>query len=183
MKSPILHAQLVLLVLTLASSLAMAQAGTLSETVQYSSQQCGSPGGQRWTSWTYTFSSFKYTVSGVTTPLPGTIVQTLSPTCPAGTPPSNPSISWTLYSVPVWSPVPSQTQTTILFCSETTNCPTGKDPSITVTQLSASEFYPTYKVVSVLYSPPGNQSSRGTELLPPLARRQWLRAASRFRKK
>jgi hypothetical protein len=161
MKGTILQRYLFLLVFTLTSGLALAQTGTLSETVQYSSQQCGSPGGERWTSWTYTFSSFKYTVSGKTTPLTGTIVQTLSPTCPAGTPPSNPSISWTLYSVPVWAPVPSQTQTTILFCSETTNCPTGKDPYITVTQLSASEFYPTYKVVSVLYSPPGNQSSQG----------------------
>jgi hypothetical protein len=165
MKKTISHVGLALLIFTLLAGGASATTvsvggGTFTYYFSTTTEACGEPGGERWTSDTNTFYGFAWTVNGATTSLPGTVVQKPAPTCPAGTAPTNPSISWDLYSVPVWDP-PSQTQTAIQFCTSTaSNCPGAKIVAVTVTQLSASEFYPTYKVVSVLYSPPGNQSSQ-----------------------
>jgi len=103
-----------------------------------------------------TYSNFSYTVSGSTYPLTGTdtagydVYQDYSGT------PCQPNSDPSIYLI---SPAAG-----ILFTpAPTTGCGGEYDvcPGGSAVLLTSTTFYPSYKVASVLYSPPGNQSSQG----------------------
>jgi hypothetical protein len=141
---PKLRPYLVLLILAagVASATTVAAgSGTLSFTeTTTDAGTCLDKFGEEGPIYNYTFTNFSYTLSGTTTPLSGEDVEVLplpgGGGCPA---PKDPPISWAFNGY------------------EVVFTPAGTSGHATVQAI----VNPAYKVVSVLYSPPGNQSSQG----------------------
>ncbi len=122
--------------------------GTLTWTVTQSSGQCGPVGyGWSYTSWNY--SSFQFVYEGTTYPLSGTVAYLQDNNGNLGCPPNGPEPALLPMSLPS-----SFGNALIEFLAESGG--TGQ-----AYVQSTEVFNPAYKVTSILYSPPGNQSSQG----------------------